>query len=50
MSCGFFIPVYFAIGLKLDLVRVSHKGLPLLSEFKASSPQPVEPKTTLTEA
>jgi hypothetical protein len=35
-------------GAWLDYVL--HKGWPLLSEFKASSPQPVEPKTTLTAA
>jgi Kef-type K+ transport system membrane component KefB len=35
-------------GAWLDYVL--HKGWPLLSEFKASSPQPVEPTTTLTAA
>jgi hypothetical protein len=35
-------------GAWLDYVL--HRGWPLLSEFKARSPQPVEPKTTLTAA
>jgi Kef-type K+ transport system membrane component KefB len=32
------------------LAYVLRKGWPLLSEFKARSPQPVEPKPTLTAA